>query len=59
MAELKPCPWCKNKNIQICVDYDEFDGRDYYQMVCQKCRAGGPWKTTEQQATDAWNKRSK
>lgn len=57
MAELKSCPFCGHTNIQVFVEYKD-DGGYVYAMVCTKCMANGPWKDTEQQAIDAWNKRS-
>lgn len=54
LNELKPCPFCGNQNIQTLVDDDD---SVEYSMICTKCRANGPWKTTDQLARDAWNKR--
>lgn len=58
MAELKPCPFCK-------LDYtNTYEFQNYYsqpyrwRVICNSCGAEGPIKDTEQQAIDAWNKRS-
>jgi Lar family restriction alleviation protein len=51
MPELKPCPFCGNK------DQDAFicDGR----VICYKCGAIGPLKKTKEAAIAAWNNRIK
>lgn len=57
MAELKPCIWCKS-NL-LCVTHDNYaDGCVYY-VKCRSCGSQGPHVfRNEQQAIDAWNKRS-
>ena len=62
MAELK-CNYCGN-TIAGSVKVDEelasigsFQG--LFQVHCYMCGAKGPVKETEEQAIDAWNKRSK
>ena len=49
--ELKSCPFCGNKNIQLFLDDVNFA------MLCTKCMAEGPICETEQEAIDAWNRR--
>lgn len=56
MNELKPCPFCGNEKCFICCDtiYEENFG-----VMCPVC--GGsifPDKETEEEAIEAWNKRT-
>ena len=59
MAELKPCPFkeCRNENIEVLIDQVSFT-RYMYFAYCTECGARGPRRDDEQQAIDAWNKRS-
>lgn len=55
MAELKPCD-CGGKGIHL-----KYEGHnaDYYHFIeCIKCNYKTKFYPTEQQARDAWNKRS-
>jgi Lar family restriction alleviation protein len=47
MAELKPCPFCGNKDVElrfrtIHLNSDLFD-MDYYYVECHNCYGTGPW----------------
>ena len=53
MAELKPCPWCLEKE-----DYVIFVKNGWFAIECGSCYAHGPVSDTKQAAIDAWNKRS-
>ena len=57
MAELKPCD-CGN--IDVYVDETIYFSDDIrYKVVCEKCgKQTEEYKNDEQQAIDAWNKRS-
>lgn len=58
MAELKPCPFCGYEKVRIIKH--NLDCGTIYQGYCLKCGTLGPdYGNTEQQAIDAWNKRSK
>lgn len=57
MAELKPCPFCGCKDISIGWWYDPIFGCKVHTVRCKKCGAEKEGDT-EQQAIDAWNKRS-
>ena len=64
MAELKPCPFCGQVKKEdgllgnLYVDeYDVEDGTIFY-IFCDRCGTCGPQRKSEQQAIDAWNKRS-
>lgn len=52
MAEFKPCPFCGSELIEC---YEEKGGQFYCICACGVC---GPDGETEQEAIDAWNKRS-
>ena len=58
MAELKPCPFCGSKDVFFTSYYDELYEGKIYHIRCNKCATLGPIEATEQQAIDAWNKRS-
>jgi Lar family restriction alleviation protein len=54
MSELKPCPFCGSKNIEI-------TGRDKCWIRCNNCGCEGPtpanlWPT-DMEAIEAWNMR--
>lgn len=55
MAELKPCD-CKKHNTPILIG-PVYEYAGYY-VRCAVCGKEGPFVATEQQAIDAWNKRS-
>lgn len=58
MKETKPCPYCGNKKVSVGWDYDPIFGVKSYSVDCTKCHISGPIKGTEEEAINAWNKRS-
>ena len=53
--ELKPCLFCKNFiNLRTAFQW----GSSKYFVICDVCGAGGPMKSTKQEARDAWNTRT-
>ena len=56
MTELKPCPFCGYKNIQILVDKNEYLYYRYFSQ-CQRCGASAKRGRTKEEAIDAWNRR--
>lgn len=54
--ELKPCPFCGYKSVEILEDDNKFL---YYRYMsqCQKCGAGAGRGHTKQEAIEAWNRR--
>ena len=54
MAELKPCPFCQERN-KLCV---EQAGKEIIYVFCGNCGAEGPVCGSREDAIDAWNKRS-
>ena len=66
MAELKKCPFCgttKQEEVFESLEiqaYDNDDGSEtYWYVFCNGCGANGAVRKSEQEAIDAWNKRSK
>lgn len=59
MKELKPCPFkeCGYKDIEVLLEQVSFTTYKFF-AYCPDCGARGPRKDDEQQAIDAWNKRS-
>ena len=56
MAELKPCR-CKNPDSAIYGTVN-LEGEVRYKCICINCGKETKEYSTEQQAIDAWNKRS-
>lgn len=50
--ELKPCPFCGSKNIEI-TSY----GADIVFIQCDGCSATFPHFDCEKEAIEAWNRR--
>ena len=57
MAELKPCPFCGYKGIEILKSENEYL---YYPYIsqCQMCGASARCGRTKQEAIEAWNRRA-
>lgn len=57
MAELKPCPFCGYKGVEILADDNEYL---YYRFFsqCQKCGAGAKRGHTKEDAVKEWNRRA-
>ena len=58
MAELKPCPFCEDKDAPF-VNKKFIIGGDWHWVECDCCGARGPIYMPKQAAIAAWNKRSK
>lgn len=54
MAELKPCKCGSNNLYKAYNTNSDFK----FRIFCWDCWEQGPDESTEQQAIDAWNKRS-
>lgn len=54
VEELKPCPFCGSKKLEVCytVDYEE------RLVSCNDCDADGPMCSTREMAIEAWNRRA-
>lgn len=60
MAELKPierCPFCKEEDALSVESKSSLFGL-WHWVFCGGCAARGPAKSSEEDAIDAWNKRS-
>ncbi len=57
--ELKPCPFCGGAPYGIKYEYDLEDlGKAYkYMVLCTRCFARSGRYSSEDVATEAWNKR--
>ena len=53
MIELKTCPFCLSKNVDI-IDKGAMKG---YAVLCTNCESEGPEAGNHQQAAEAWNSR--
>ena len=55
--ELKPCPFCGGKGVEILEDENKYL---YYRYMaqCQKCGANAKLGRTKEEARKAWNRRA-
>ena len=58
MAELKPCKWCEIVDDTIGEGKIKKISGNYFIAYCKRCGWFTDAFSTEQQAIDAWNKRS-
>ena len=59
MAGLKACPFCGGKAYYYTEEKQFYNTPDYkYIVECENCEACVYSVDSEQQAIDAWNKRS-
>lgn len=58
--DLKPCPFCGSKRVQLYQDYDDDDYCVTYYVECYDCGGRGPSgsDTEEKNAAAAWNRRA-
>ena len=57
MAELKPCPFCGYKGVEILADDNEHLYYRYFSQ-CQRCGAGAKRGHTKEDAVKEWNRRA-
>jgi Lar family restriction alleviation protein len=53
---MKPCPFCKSKDILI-RGIDESHKNPPFWVECMECMATGPEAETEEKAVELWNRR--
>lgn len=53
--ELKPCPFCGNKEVRLVDNISELG---YAWVSCPKCYTEGPTKDANKEAMEAWNSRA-
>lgn len=62
MAELKPCPFCGGKEIDVCEEGKMFGksaySRTYLFARCRKCYARTGVHGTKPKTIEAWNRRA-
>ena len=59
MSELKPCPFCGSKDVEIrwhAPLFGEMAMLNY--VICNDCGAMGSHKILESEAIKAWNRRT-
>lgn len=56
MEDLKQCPFCGSKKLQIKDGYMP-DRKILYSVFCFNCGGNGTWAVTKELAIDAWNRR--
>lgn len=52
----KSCPFCGGGDWQVILPDNVSDVSGIFCVVCGKCGAQGPYKKTEKEAIEAWNK---
>ena len=61
--ELKPCPFCgcKKPNIIGCIDFDRTHHvtKNYFYVVCPRCRIQTDDTDTPEEAVKMWNRQDK
>ena len=57
MFELKPCPFCGYKGVEIFADDNEHLYYRYFSQ-CQRCGAGAKRGHTKEDAVKEWNRRA-
>lgn len=58
MTDLKPCPFCGYKGVEILADDNEYSYYRYFSQ-CQRCGAGARRGHTKKDAAKEWNRRAK
>lgn len=62
MKELKPCPDCGDVHAEIYHLWDDPETQSVYEdavkVYCPACGKSTVWYKTDEEATNAWNKRS-
>jgi len=56
--KLKPCPFCGSYMVRIAKDKLP-DGGYIYDVRCMNCGCGSPFRCTEEEVVEAWNRRYK
>jgi Lar family restriction alleviation protein len=56
MAELKPCPFCGSKDIEI-IQWGKSEKARVYEVYCHGC-AVHRYNSFEQKAISEWNRRA-
>lgn len=60
--DLLPCPFCGSKKVQLDALMIGEAGKDNatphgWHVECTECDASGPWRDTEAEAAQGWNRR--
>ena len=57
MTDLKPCPFCGYKGVEILADDNKYLYYRYFSQ-CQRCGAGAKRGHTKEDAVKEWNRRA-
>ena len=58
MAELKPCPFCGNRDVGISGVLPQFGEEMHYKVICFNCNAQTRVCAKRDNAIKAWNRRA-
>ena len=56
MTDLRPCPFCGYKGVEILADDNKYLYYRYFSQ-CQRCGAGAKRGHTKEDAVKEWNRR--
>lgn len=56
MSELKPCPFCGNKDVELSLF--NIGWPKAWRVHCERCKSDGAWSPDEQDAAQNWNTRA-
>ena len=57
MEMIKPCPFCKDEEIDIQSYLPFVSITEYFNVACGLCGVQGVTESTRKQAIENWNKR--
>lgn len=58
MLELKPCPFCGSKDVDVGYRLPMFGENLLYYAICNDCQATSVHTRFEKNAIEAWNRRA-
>ena len=57
-AELKPCPFCGNDELEILSEFNRFLRDTYHRVFCPCCGGSGSAHVHKEIAVKRWNRRT-
>ena len=58
MAELKPCPFCGNDDLEILLEFNPMLKYEYFRVLCSCCGASSCGHLHKEIAIKRWNRRA-